>query len=217
MPRVLIYLIASTAISLIATPANAADIWTKDQNGWARHAASGLGCPPTLATRREGGAASLTLVNVVVGSDRQPAGDLVGCDYEGEQGAWASVEVKRLRANETVAAQAAATQGRIQARLPGAKRALKKISSHPVEGDRFMPLPSRKPENPTGGDTFTSVFEVEDSNRKATVAVAGGDVRGWMLTLVQFDHGGDATDLQAATVTNWEMLVRARLAGQRGL
>lgn len=214
MPRMLTCLIALAAISLIATRANAADIWTKDPHGWARHAASHLGCPPTLATRREGGAASLTLVNVVVGSDRQPAGDLVGCDYEAAQGAWASVEIKRLRASETVAAQAAATESGVQARLPGAKRALKKISSHPAEGDRFIPLPSRKPENPTGGDTFTSAFEVDGGNRRAIVAVAGGDVSGWMLTLVQFDYGDNATDLQAVTVTNWESLVRARLGGR---
>jgi hypothetical protein len=163
----------------------------------------------------DSGASRVTLVEVIVGSTQQPAGNQVGCNYEGARGTWASVEITKLRTSESVARQAAAMANRIQTQFPGARRVVRKIlPTHPAEEEKFTTSISRKPSNPTGGETFAMAFdEIKAGDRTAVVAVAGGDVGGWMLTLVQLDYDDNAADLLAVTVANWETLVRARLGG----
>jgi hypothetical protein len=195
----LILALAWLLIGSIAAHAQsgAQNVWTKDNSGWARHALSGRGCPPDLATRGGGGAAgSVALKDVIIGSERQPPGTQVGCEYEGAQGAWASVEIVRLRATEGAAPHAVAARNRIMSRYPSAQ----------LSGRR-----GAKPVSPTGGETFTIVFrDIGIGGRTASIAVAGGDVNGWMVTLVQFDYDDTGDALQAVALSNWQTLAAPR-------
>jgi hypothetical protein len=174
----------------------AQNVWTKDSGGWARHTLSGRGCPPALATHSGAGAGTVALKDVIIGSERQPPGTQVGCEYEGAQGSWASVEIVRLRATEGAATHAVAARNRILARYPGAQ----------LSDPR-----GAKPVSPTGGETFTIVFrKVSVGGRTASVAVAGGDVNGWMVTLVQFDYEETGDALQAVALSNWQTLAARR-------
>jgi hypothetical protein len=174
----------------------AQNVWTKDGSGWARHTLSGRGCPPGLATRGSAGAGTVELKDVIIGSERQPPGYQVGCEYEGAQGNWASVEIVRLRPTEGAATHAVAARNRIMARYPGAK----------LSDPR-----GAKPVSPTGGETFTIVFrDITVGGRTASVAVAGGDVSGWMVTLVQFDYEETGDALQAVALANWQALAAPR-------
>src|SRR5262245_38905109 len=132
MPRVFVGFVAFVALTLLALRVEAADVWTKNPNGWAFHTRSGLGCAPALATKGESGARSVALGDVVVAQGGQSPGDHVGCDYEGAGGIWASVEITKLRVTDTVAVQAAAMDSRIQSQFPSAKRVTTKTSSHPA-------------------------------------------------------------------------------------
>jgi hypothetical protein len=197
MPRLILGLVWLLMGSIAAhAQSDAQSVWTKDGSGWARHALSGRGCPPDLATRSGGGAGTVALKDVIIGSERQPPGYQVGCEYEGVQGGWASVEIVRLRATEGAAPHAVAARNRILARYPGAQLASPR---------------GAKPVSPTGGETFTIVFRgISIGGRTASVAVAGGDVNGWMVTLVQFDYEETGDALQVAALANWQTLAAPR-------
>jgi hypothetical protein len=190
-------LLAASAAWQSTAAADQVRIWTKDVFG-ARHAQSGFACPHKLLTSREHRSAldSVTLQNLIVGTER-PNGQEVGYEYEGINGAWATVEIIRLRPNEASNARYEATLQRIKARYP---TLLGVSNSNRV-----------RPKSPTGGRTYVAgYYNAEVGKRYGAVAAAAGEVGGWMVTLIQFDYEDDGTGLHFATATNWQTIADSR-------
>ncbi len=188
-------LLAASAAWQSTAAADQARIWTKDVYG-ARHAQSGFACPHKLLTSREHRSAldSVTLQNVIVGTER-PNGQEVGCEYEGINGAWATVEIIRLRPNEASDARYEATLQHIKA------PSLLGVSNSNRE----------RPKSPTGGRTYVAGHHnAEVAKRHRAVAAAAGEIGGWMVTLIQFDYEDDGTGLHFATATNWQTIADSR-------
>lgn len=167
-------------------------IWTKRANGASHHVQSGFACPLTLSARD---LSALTLTSVIVGAERQPAGAQVGCEYEGRGGAWLTVEITRMDENESVSDFARQTRDRIKARFPDAM------------GEPN--ILNQKPQSPTGGRTYTNGYKhIRIGDRPASLVAVGGDVGGWMITLIQFDYEKEPTLLIA--IVNWRVIARSR-------
>lgn len=192
LPRAFALLVAAAALSSTAAVADTgAGVWTKDTRGWARHVQSGIVCPSNLAS------GALALDTVIVGSMRQPPGEQVGCEYEGGGGSWSSVEVTRLGPNESVAAHSAALRQKLQTKFPGLLR----------EGGQN----NWRPKSPTGGNTFSAAYyNANVGDRRGVVAIAGGEVGGWMLSVVHFGFNKDSVDAQLAAITNWQAIATTR-------
>jgi len=188
------FALLAAALALSASTAAADDgagVWTKDTRGWARHVQSGFVCPAKL----ESGA--LALDAVIVGSARQPRGQQVGCDYAGGGGSWASVELVRLAPNESVSMHSAAIRQKLQERFPGILR----------QGDAS----NWRPKSPSGGATFSAAYyNVSAGDRKGVIAVAGGEVGGWMLSIIHFGYTKDSVDSQLVAITNWQAIANTR-------
>lgn len=179
--------------ALLADPASSEPgIWTKRPNGASHHIQSGFACPLTLS---DNDLSALTLTSVIVGADRQPPGAQVGCEYEGRDGAWLTVEIIRMDANESVSDFARATRDRIKARFPDA------MGEHNIL--------NQKPQSPTGGRTYTIGYKhIRIGDRRASLVAVGGDVGGWMITLIQFDY--EKEPMLPIAIVNWRVIARSR-------
>lgn len=190
------------AASLISSASSAAEgegVWVQGPNGWSNHLQSGFGCPPALIATYNGQArtnhATLPLRTVIVGTERQPAGEQVGCEYEDANGSWASVELMRLAPGETASSRFEAMRKRILARFSNAR-----------------PDPDAmgwKPTSPTGGRTYAAAYRTVNADQRATIAAVGGDVAGWAITLIQHDRR-DSTSVQLGALSNWQTVANSR-------
>lgn len=194
-------------LSATAAPAEQAasteqDVWTKRPNGAAHHVQSGFACPQALVTTSDKGddvdIASLVLTSVIVGAERQPSGTQVGCEYEGRDGAWASIEFTKIGEDDSVSKFERAARKRIKAQYPD------------VIGDGD--LLNFKPKSPTGGRTYAFGYErIRVRDRQVSIVAVGGDVGGWMITIIQFDYAEAAAGLKIFALTNWLIVAGSRV------
>jgi hypothetical protein len=185
-------LLVVSSILLVAEASSDESVWAKRMNGASHHLQSGFACPLTLSADD---LSALTLTSLIVGSDRQPRGTQVGCEYEGRQGAWLTVEIMKMEENESVADHARATRERVKARFPDA-----------VGDSNILNM---KPQSPTGGRTYANGYKyIRIADRRASLVIVGGEVAGWMITLIQFHHEPDPPWLIA--IVNWRVIARSR-------
>lgn len=173
-------------------------VWADGPNGWSNHVQSGFGCPPGLAGGHNTGSGtiypSLTLRTVIIGSERQPPGAQAGCEYDGG-GSWATVELVRLAPGESASSRFDAMRGRIVAKYSNAQR----------DRDSLNWLPK----SPTGGRTYIAAYRTIGDQR-ASVVVLGGDVAGWMITLIQYSQSNESTGVQLGALSNWQRVASSR-------
>lgn len=137
----------------------------------------------------------VTLRTVIVGSERQPPGSQVGCEYENAEGAWATLEIAKLDPGESPSDHADATRKRIQERYPDAAR---------IPGNW-------PPDNPAGGKGYgIRCANIRAADRTGSLIVVGGDVEGWMITVIQFDYDMAGIGLHAAAEANWTEIAGSR-------
>jgi hypothetical protein len=185
-------LFAASSVLLVAEASSNESVWVKRVNGASHHVQSGFACPLTLSADD---LSAMTLTSVIVGTDRPPPGAQVGCEYEGRLGAWLTVEITRMNESESVSDFARATRDRIKARFPDA-----------VGDSTFLDV---KPQSPTGGRTYTAGYKhIRIGDQRASVVAVGGEVGGWMITLIHFHHGKDPPTL--ITIVNWRVIARSR-------
>lgn len=185
------------------------EIWSKDTKEAARHVQSGFVCPKELLTSSENAPRddleTVVLQTVIVGSGGRPKGEDVGCEYEGKGGSWATVEIVRLRTSETVASHYDAVRERIKTRFPDVLR------------DAEFPQLPPKVTSPTGGETFAvSYYNVRVGSRRGAMAAIGGEVDGWVITLVHFDYDKSGYGLKLWGAVNWQRIAKSRLARREG-
>jgi hypothetical protein len=167
-------------------------VWAKRANGASHHVQSGFACPLTLSADD---LSAMTLTSVIVGTDRQPPGAQVGCEYEGRNGEWLTVEITKMSENESVSDFARATRERIRARYPDAM------------GESN--ILNMKPQSPTGGRTYAIGYKhIRIADRRASLVAVGGEVGGWMITLIHFHYEKEPSMLIA--IVNWRVIARSR-------
>lgn len=185
-------LILALALMFIDRAWSNEGVWTKRTNGASHHVQSGFACPFTLSTNDF---SALTLTSVIVGTDRQPPGAQVGCEYEGRDGAWLTVEITKMSADESVYDFARVTRERVKTRFPDA-----------VGDGNIL---NQKPQSPTGGRTYTNGYKhIRSGDRRASVVAVGGEVDGWMITLIQFSH--EKEPWLTIAIVNWSVIARSR-------
>jgi hypothetical protein len=194
-------IVSALAAASWGAPASASDVWSKDAVGNAHHEKSRFICPVSLST--PGGHptrtdfASVRLQTVIEGSDAREPGDHVGCEYEGSNGPWATVEIVRLDGDGSYAARSDQTRDSIKARYPNL---LKSVA-----------LQAMRPTSPTGGRTYAAAYyNVNVGNRAGSIAVVGGEVGAWMITIIQFDYDKDGSTLELSTMANWRTIATSR-------
>jgi hypothetical protein len=185
-------LLMASPFLLVAEASSNESVWVKRVNGASHHVQSGFACPLTLSADD---LSAMTLTSVIVGTDRPPPGAQVGCEYEGRLGAWLTVEITKMSEDESVSDFARATRDRIKARFPDAM------------GDGT--ILNLKPQSPTGGRTYAIGYKyIRIGDRPASITAVGGEVGGWMITLIHFHHGKDPPTL--ITIVNWRVIARSR-------
>jgi hypothetical protein len=194
---------ATPSLQIASAEAVATGIWTKGEKGSSLHVQSGFTCPLDLLTSSDrpprDDLETIRLQTVIVGSSGRPQGEEVGCEYEGAGGGWATVEIIKLSPNESVESRNRITRQRIKQQFPDALR-----------DAEFRQLPPHIT-SPTGGRTYVvAYYNIRVGEQRAAVAAAGGEVAGWMITVVQFDFDKGATGLKLMTGMNWQRIVNSR-------
>jgi hypothetical protein len=68
-----------------------------------------------------------------------------------------------------------------------------------------------RPASPTGGETYgAGYYNIRVGDRRGSIVVIGGDVDGWMITMIQFDYDLASIGLHALTLANWKGIADSR-------
>ena len=178
------------------------EIWRDERGGQSRHLQSGFACPGQfiidasgLNGHRKG---LVNLETLVVGEQAAPSGEQVGCEYVGESGAWATVEIRKLNQGDSASDISAKTRRKIVAQFPSARRKDTIFNCKPTTV-KFA------------HETFCMSFDhVESAQSVGVIVTAGGEVDGWAITLIHFVEGSDHAGLEFWVGSNWGRIATSR-------
>ena len=178
------------------------DVWRDEPAGQSRHVQSGLACPGQMLSDLpfvEAPDAAMVLQSVVIGDGAAEPGDRVGCEYEGKQGNWATVEIAKLGSDLSVSDVYADARKRLTDKFPSARR----------QDSAVLNCEPKRPAD--GTETHCAKYNhISVNGQDAVAIVVVGDTGGWAISLIQLKIGTDDASLDFMGPTNWLRIARSR-------